>query len=171
MYASLLKKKNLSYFSLLSHTQIIFLRGGNHFSLFFFFHYAAPLSFSYHCVSTPFLLVCVLFSTLTLYNKSTTSHLFLGIFGFLIELGEFNFTWLEIHINISSLNEHFGVGWTLVSTCTQQSPPPAHRWEEIFFLSLQFFFVLVKSTQGLTFFIIFTNNENTSLTSIPFILK
>ena len=83
VYASLLKKKNLSYFSLLSHTQIIFLRGGNHFSLFFCFHYAAPLSFSYHCVSTPFLLVCVLlFSTplcgthSLLYIISLLPHIF-----------------------------------------------------------------------------------------------
>ena len=136
----------------------------------FFFLSLCGTSFS-SCLCSSFQRTSMRHPFLTLYNKSAASHLFLGIFGFLIELGEFNFTWLEIHINISSLNEHFGVGWTLVSTCTQQSPPPAHRWEEIFFLSLQFFFVLVKSTQGLTFFIIFTNNENTSLTSIPFILK
>ena len=43
MYASWLKKKNLCYFSLLSHTQIIFLKGDNPFS--FLFHYAAPTFF------------------------------------------------------------------------------------------------------------------------------
>ena len=137
----------------------------------FFFLSLCGTSFS-SCLCSSFQHTSMRHPLLTLYNKSTASHLFLGMFGFLIELGEFNFTWLESHINISSLNEHyFSVGWTLVSTCTQQSPLPAHRWEEIFFLSLQFNFVLVKSTQGLTFFIIFINIENTSSISIPFFLK
>ena len=54
---------------------------------------------------------------------------------------------------------------------TQQSPPPTHQWKEIFILSLQFKSMLVKPTQGLTFFIIFTSTESTSSMLIPFILK
>ena len=43
VYALWLKKKNLFYFSLLPHTQIIFLKGDNPFS--FLFHYATPTFF------------------------------------------------------------------------------------------------------------------------------
>ena len=85
----------------------------------FFFLSLCGTSFS-SCLCSSFQRTSMRHPFLTLYNKSAASHLFLGIFGFLIELGEFNFTWLEIHININSLSEHyFGVGWTLVSTCNQ----------------------------------------------------
>ena len=53
VYASRLKKKKiLSYFSLLQHTQIIFLKGDNLFSLFF--NMLHPISFSFHYAAPPF---------------------------------------------------------------------------------------------------------------------
>ena len=53
--SQLKKKKNLSYFSLLSHMQIICLQGNNPF-FFFFFHYAAPTFFFSLCRTSFFFL-------------------------------------------------------------------------------------------------------------------
>ena len=65
----------------------------------------------------------------------------------------------------------FTLGAGPCALCTQQTPPLAHWWEGIFNLALQFRSMSVKLTSSLTFFIIFTNTENTSSMSIPFILK